>query len=833
MMTDVQRFFATGDEPMGSRPPILDLKDVPALPLEKAVHTLKEQIKIIRSMATEAKNRTMNLADGLSHDESASIYLYTMEHKQPQNNVFMRLNKALYNNSQASLNAWCTYLKLFMAALDKLPPVRCTVYRAGKGDLTGKYKVDSFWWWWGFNSCVKSKKSIDRIIGSNGIRTVFRIECFNGKDISKHSTSKNNTEILLMPGTRLRVTEITKLTKGVVVIRLSEETNQDGENAPIDTATSSIPETTSSKKVNITTSNQANDLYASSNGDQACQFRTEPRCFDYQYHENGNRSIVKPDELEIYLQHPPSTTQADTIDRISGSLIGMALGDALGAHVEFRPRDFLLEHPVTNLESGGTWGLEKGQFTDDTSMALCLAISLVARHDFVMYDQLVRYKWWFQHGYMSSTGSCFDIGTATKQAILEFEQRQKEFAKSHNIPLNRIDYLSDPYLLSAFDARCSQDGVAGNGALMRLAPVPLFFYKYPECAVELSGLSGLITHGDRKAYDACRYYGALIVAAVRGETKNALTDNNFYYNHEQWFNGVKLCPEIMEIARGSYKREGGYDEGIRGKGYIVSALEAALWAFYYDSNSFKVGALSAVNLGDDTDTTAAIYGQLAGAFYGYHSLPREWVQQVYARKFILCLSDWIIYEGNQWGPKRSMVNQLLPLSRHENDVDIHSLPPKKPTNTAKPKEMFNPNPPAGRLSRKTSFVAKEESMLSTKKSPSQAPQGAKSFSKTRTSPPRAQTRKFDLVLKIISTASFVVIPTKVFSIMKSNYLLCLLVLGLLVCFAVSLPAASNVEAADFRKISLDCTLRCGWWNACMFNGGSCPEPSDCQCRQFG
>ena len=90
----------------------------------------------------------------------------------------------------------------------------------------------------------------------------------------------------------------------------------------------------------------------------------ELRCFDYQYHENGNRSIVKPDELEIYLVRPPSTAAADITDRISGSLIGMALGDSLGAHVEFRPRDFLLEHPVTDLGSGGTWGLEKGQVID-------------------------------------------------------------------------------------------------------------------------------------------------------------------------------------------------------------------------------------------------------------------------------------------------------------------------------------------------------------------------------------------------------------------------------------------------------------------------------------
>ncbi|CAF1507712.1 unnamed protein product, partial [Adineta steineri] len=337
------------------------------------------------------------------------------------------------------------------------------------------------------------------------------------------------------------------------------------------------------------------------------------------------------------------------------SIIGMSLGDALGAHVEFRPRKFLLEHPVEDLEGGGTWGLEKGQFTDDTSMALCLAISLVNRHDFVLYDQLVRYKLWYKNGYMSSTGSCFDIGAATKQSICEFERRQKQFMTKYNISLDQIDFLSDSDLLKNFDVYCSEDGVAGNGALMRLAPVPLFFYKFPKYAVELSGLSGMITHGDRKAYDACRYYGALIVAALRNETKEQLLDNHFYSKHEEWFSNNLLCPEIMNIAEGSYKRKGGYDEGIRGKGYIVDALEAALWAFWCDGDSFEKGALAAVNLGDDTDTTAAIYGQLAGAYYGYEKLPQKWIKFVYAKKFMDCLSKWIAYEGEKWQPKLSIV----------------------------------------------------------------------------------------------------------------------------------------------------------------------------------
>ncbi|CAF3395495.1 unnamed protein product [Rotaria sp. Silwood2] len=350
------------------------------------------------------------------------------------------------------------------------------------------------------------------------------------------------------------------------------------------------------------------------------------------------------------------------LDRIQGSIIGMALGDALGAHVEFRPREYLRQHPVEDLIGGGTWGLNKGQFTDDTSMALCLANSLIARRDFLPYDQLVRYKWWHLNGYMSSTGQCFDIGAATSDSLHEFTRRQKEFAEKNSIPLDKIDYLSDENLLKTFNVMCSEEGVAGNGALMRLAPVPLFFYKYPNEAVEYSGFSGQITHGDKKAYDACRYYGALIVATLQGETKDKLLDNDFYSKHINWFNNKPLHSDIINIAQGSYKKERGYDDGIRGKGYIVSALEAALWAFWSDQDSFKIGVLAAVNLGDDTDTTAAIYGQLAGAYYGYKNLPQQWIEQIYAKKYLETLSKWIAYQGQIWKP----INISLNLSTEYN-----------------------------------------------------------------------------------------------------------------------------------------------------------------------
>ncbi|CAF1191951.1 unnamed protein product [Rotaria sordida] len=388
-------------------------------------------------------------------------------------------------------------------------------------------------------------------------------------------------------------------------------------------------------------------ITSSNSGHPACQFRTDKNWLNLQFHDKGQLSIKKPDEIEDEMNEPTDKIDSEILNRIQGSIIGMALGDALGAHVEFRPHQFLVERPVTDLESGGTWGLKKGQFTDDTSMALCLANSLIARRDFIPYDQLVRYKWWHEFGYMSSTGQCFDIGAATSQSLREFEKRQKLFATQSNIPIKYIDCLSNHELLNQFNVYCSEDQVAGNGALMRLAPVPLFFYRIPDRAVEYSGCSGQITHGDKKAYDACRYYGALIVAALRGYTKEQLLDDDFYVKHKKWFNDKELHPDIDSISKGSYKKNG-YQAGIRGKGYIVKALEAALWAFWSDNNSFTKGVLAAVNLGDDTDTTAAIYGQLAGAYYGYQELPERWLKHVYAKKFMEKLSKWIAYEGECW-----------------------------------------------------------------------------------------------------------------------------------------------------------------------------------------
>ncbi|CAF5042643.1 unnamed protein product [Rotaria sp. Silwood1] len=370
---------------------------------------------------------------------------------------------------------------------------------------------------------------------------------------------------------------------------------------------------------------------------------------------------IRPDDIEL-IWPSIQLQNSEDLEAIKGSLLGLAIGDALGANVEFRPREYLVTHPVRDMIGGGTWNLPAGKWTDDTAMALCLASSLIAQRGFNPYDQMVRYKWWYKHGYLSSTKHCFDIGDATRDALEEFHNRQNQLKRNLNCRSeSEVDQLSFDIIQQAgFNIYCSRPGVAGNGALMRLAPVPLFFYRTPSLAVELCGESARLTHGDDVAVDACRYYGALIIAAIYGEQKENLLSNQFYHYYQEWFGSRKLHSEILRVANGSFKKPRGYKDGIRSKGYIVKTLEAALWAFW-SSDSFAEGALNAVNLGDDTDTVAAIYGQLAGAYYGYENIPKTWRDKLYANKLIECIAAWlqILGQSDTTLPEQQRLNQRI------------------------------------------------------------------------------------------------------------------------------------------------------------------------------
>ena len=279
-------------------------------------------------------------------------------------------------------------------------------------------------------------------------------------------------------------------------------------------------------------------------------------------------------------------------------MLGLAAGDALGTTLEFTtPGSF---QPIGDMLGGGPFGLSAGQWTDDTSMALCLAESLVTVGGFDLYDQMQRYVRWYRDGHLSSNGRCFDIGTTVSGALRRFERDQNPLAGERS------------------------KHAGGNGSLMRLAPVPLAYATVPSEAIRLAGVMSATTHAAAEPVDACRYYAGLIVGALQGHTKQAILDGPFNPAGGRWAEG-ELAPAIETIAAGSFKRR--QPPQIRGSGYVVHALEAALWAFWYNDN-FEEGALAAVNLGEDADTTGAIYGQLAGAYYGVDAIPGGWLERL-------------------------------------------------------------------------------------------------------------------------------------------------------------------------------------------------------------
>jgi ADP-ribosylglycohydrolase len=292
------------------------------------------------------------------------------------------------------------------------------------------------------------------------------------------------------------------------------------------------------------------------------------------------------------------------IERYRGSLLGLAAGDAVGTTLEFkRPGTFT---PINDMVGGGPFRLKPGQWTDDTSMALCLAESLIEQNGFVPTDQLEKYLQWYRNGHLSSRGRCFDIGNTVRAALAQFEQTGEPYCGS-----------TDPK-------------TAGNGSIMRLAPVPLFFARNPKDAIEKSADSSRTTHGARSAVDACRYLAALLVGAINGVSREELLSSRYSPIPGYWQENP-LVEEIDQIAAGSFKHR--QPPEIKGTGYVVASLEAALWAFAR-TDSFQEGCLLAVNLGDDADTTGAVYGQLAGAFYGEQGIPKSWRDQLAYRELI-------------------------------------------------------------------------------------------------------------------------------------------------------------------------------------------------------
>lgn len=295
----------------------------------------------------------------------------------------------------------------------------------------------------------------------------------------------------------------------------------------------------------------------------------------------------------------------DLQSRARGALLGLAVGDAVGTTLEFaRPGSF---RPIDDMVGGGPFGLPPGCWTDDTSMALCLAESLLSSGGFDARDQMNRYMDWYRCGYQSSTGACFDIGETVRRALERFAEEDLPFAGS-----------TDPWS-------------AGNGSIMRLAPVVLFAFPHRARTIELAAESSRTTHAAAECLEACQLLGAILFAALQGQSKEEVLRAGL---------DLSLREErVAELAHLSWLDKPAH--AIRGTGYVIESLEAALWCFA-STESFREAVLAAANLGDDADTTAAVCGQIAGAFHGVDAIPAAWRERVHNGREIESLASRLV-----------------------------------------------------------------------------------------------------------------------------------------------------------------------------------------------
>ena len=301
------------------------------------------------------------------------------------------------------------------------------------------------------------------------------------------------------------------------------------------------------------------------------------------------------------------------------SLIGLAVGDAVGSTYEFKPKHNPRRPVQTDMIGSHNYSdiiLYPGQWTDDTSMALAMAVSLIQEGDYEPNSVMKKYLEWSTKGLYSSNGRVFDIGIQTQNVLSSFQ--------TYNT--NGPDFVT-PYF--------PQSGA--NGSIMRLAPLPMLLHKHPHMAIEFSGYSSMCTHNHGGAVDSCRYLAALIVGAIQGASKEKLLQGPFVpkgLNPDYWTT-YPLCDELLEVVQSPHDEVDPPDNS----GGAVLSIKAILWHLKH-SNSFKEGVLHIGNLGGDSDTVAAIYGQVAGPLYRDKDtgIPPEWIEKLSLSSFLQAIS---------------------------------------------------------------------------------------------------------------------------------------------------------------------------------------------------
>lgn len=303
-------------------------------------------------------------------------------------------------------------------------------------------------------------------------------------------------------------------------------------------------------------------------------------------------------------------------NRVKAGIFGVCVGDALGVPVEFTSREILKRFPVENMRAFGTHNQPAGTWSDDSSLTLCLAESLC--NGFDLKNMTLKFFKWYNQEIWTPYGSVFDIGIATSQAI------------------HRIGKGTTPTLCGG-----TTEFDNGNGSLMRILPLLFYIKDFPiEKRFETVKKVSSITHGHIRSVIACFIYLEFALEILKRNDKwEAYRTMQKTVREFLDYNPICSQDEMDKFHRILELKVNGYDiaslhssteQEVRSGGYVVHSLEASLWCFL-NSENYSEAVLKAVNLGEDTDTTGAITGGIAGIYYGFESIPKEWID-VLARK---------------------------------------------------------------------------------------------------------------------------------------------------------------------------------------------------------
>ena len=304
---------------------------------------------------------------------------------------------------------------------------------------------------------------------------------------------------------------------------------------------------------------------------------------------------------------PQINTDIEALDRAKGAFLGLAIGDAIGTTLEFKPRD--TAH-VEDMIGGGPFKLKPGEWTDDTSMAICLAEACIesGRVDINLFrDKMVD---WYKHGVNSVNGYCFDIGNATRYALEQYiDKGGKWFGNTAK-------------------------NTAGNAGLIRQAPAVILKWRSLQDIYFATKSQSMATHGAAESISACNFHGYILHMLINGHGKEEV-----FSPHQ-----MPLVSRVLIINAGEYKNK--KREQIRSSGYVIDTLEAAMWSVW-NTNNFRDAILLAANLADDADSVAATAGQIAGALYGFSGIPQEWLDKLAQRKRLESMSEKLFFlDGN-------------------------------------------------------------------------------------------------------------------------------------------------------------------------------------------